>query len=303
LCRTNRELQAVDKEYCMEDEKSCEIRNQIANLFEKGAEEDIELTVDLAKDMERLWNEKAIKKTFKIRSKAHVMDNTPYFFDKVVKIAASNYEANDEDNVRVRYRTLGIVHAVYQTTSQDQKWLVKVTDVGGQRSERRKWIHVFADVNVVIFVMSLNGYDKVVFEDNDKNCWDESFQLFSDVATLKPFKNTDFVVFLNKLDLFTELIKTTPFSVYYKDCPPSEANNPTYVVNYAHSELARRFERSSPETPKDNDSTVPNVEPTDPVRTLHLQSTCATDRVQIETMLKLIQFEAVKNQLRKAAIL
>jgi hypothetical protein len=35
-------------------------------------------------------------------------------------------------------------------------------DVGGQQSERRKWIHLFSDVNGVIFVSALSEYDQVL---------------------------------------------------------------------------------------------------------------------------------------------
>ena len=41
----------------------------------------------------------------------------------------------------------------------------RVVDVGGQRSERRKWIQCFDDVKAVLFVVALNGYDMTLFED------------------------------------------------------------------------------------------------------------------------------------------
>jgi len=41
----------------------------------------------------------------------------------------------------------------------------RLVDVGGQRSERRKWIQCFDDVRAVLFVAALSGYDMTLFED------------------------------------------------------------------------------------------------------------------------------------------
>ena len=41
----------------------------------------------------------------------------------------------------------------------------RLVDVGGQRSERRKWIQCFDDVKAVLFVAALSGYDMTLFED------------------------------------------------------------------------------------------------------------------------------------------
>lgn len=43
----------------------------------------------------------------------------------------------------------------------------RMFDVGGQRSERRKWIHCFGDVKAVLFVAALSCYDMYLFEDPD----------------------------------------------------------------------------------------------------------------------------------------
>lgn len=42
-----------------------------------------------------------------------------------------------------------------------------MVDVGGQKSERRKWIHCFQDVTSILFLVSLSGYDQCLVEDKD----------------------------------------------------------------------------------------------------------------------------------------
>jgi hypothetical protein len=46
---------------------------------------------------------------------------------------------------------------------------IRVVDVGGQRNERRKWLHCFQDVKAIIFCVALSEYDLVLEEDNNVN--------------------------------------------------------------------------------------------------------------------------------------
>lgn len=43
-------------------------------------------------------------------------------------------------------------------------------DVGGQRSERKKWIHCFENVTSIIFCVALSEYDQVLLEASDQVC-------------------------------------------------------------------------------------------------------------------------------------
>ena len=61
-----------------------------------------------------------------------------------------------------------------------------MVDVGGQRSERKKWIHVFDNVQVVLFLVAISGYDHVLVEDRNgvSSVWLASIQ--SGPLTLQP---------------------------------------------------------------------------------------------------------------------
>lgn len=44
-------------------------------------------------------------------------------------------------------------------------------DVGGQRSERKKWIHCFENVTSIIFCVALSEYDQVLLEESSQVCF------------------------------------------------------------------------------------------------------------------------------------
>jgi len=89
---------------------------------------------------------------------------------------------------------------------QFDKMSFLVVDVGGQRSERRKWIHCFDNVTAVIFCASLSSYDQVLREDRSQNRMLEAILLFDEVANSTCFHANDIILFLNKEDLFLEKI-------------------------------------------------------------------------------------------------
>jgi len=48
--------------------------------------------------------------------------------------------------------------------------IYKMFDVGGQRSERKKWIHVFDNVQAILFLVAISAYDSVLIEDRNAVC-------------------------------------------------------------------------------------------------------------------------------------
>jgi GTPase SAR1 family protein len=89
---------------------------------------------------------------------------------------------------------------------------VKLVDVGGQRNERKKWIHCFEGVTAILFVASLSEYDQKCYEDDTTNRMKESLLLFDEICNLKYFLDTSMILLLNKTDLFGQKIKERDLS-------------------------------------------------------------------------------------------
>ncbi len=71
-------------------------------------------------------------------------------------------------------------------------------DVGGQRNERKKWIHCFEHVTAVLFVVALSEYNMVLFEDHTQNRLTESLNLFKEICNTRYLSNVALMLFLNK---------------------------------------------------------------------------------------------------------
>lgn len=102
----------------------------------------------------------------------------------------TNYIPSQQDVLRTRVKTTGIVETIF--TFKGLKF--RMFDVGGQRNERKKWIHCFEGVTAIIFCVSLSGYDLVLAED-------EEMKLFDSICNNKWFIQTSIILFLNKITL------------------------------------------------------------------------------------------------------
>lgn len=159
---------------------------------------DAEITPNLAAKIKSVWEDKVVQETFSLRSQFQLGDGVPYFMGNLDRIGANDYKPSDDDIVRARVRTSGIKEE--DILIDEIKFTV--IDVGGQRGERRKWIHVFDNVTIVIFVAAISEYDQVLMEDDTKNRLLEALDLFEMICQQEAFRKTNFLVMLNKYDLF-----------------------------------------------------------------------------------------------------
>jgi len=173
-------------------------------------DDDNHFTKEVANAIDFLWSkEPAIKKIWEKRNDFCIMDAAYYYFDNVLRFIDDDFELTEEDYVMSRIMTTGIIST--EINSPPLKFTV--IDVGGQRNERRKWLHCFDNVNALLYIVNLNGYNSVLYEDNSVNRMQECFNLFKQTANNEIFKNTPIFLLFNKKDLFEEKIRTESINI------------------------------------------------------------------------------------------
>jgi len=161
-------------------------------------------TADIGLMLKALWFDNGIRSVYATAgTQFQLNDTASYFFDSLDRFIAQDYVPTVDDVLRVRVRSTGIEEAMFVF----DKMIFKVMDVGGQRSERRKWIHCFDGVTAVLFCAALSGFDQVLREDRQVNRLMESLNLFEDVVNSPYFARASIILFLNKTDLFREKLR------------------------------------------------------------------------------------------------
>ncbi|RWS28219.1 Guanine nucleotide-binding protein G(o) subunit alpha-like protein [Leptotrombidium deliense] len=125
-----------------------------------------------------------------------------HFFENMDRICAENYLPTATDVLRARIRTIGVIETQFKVNDLTYR----MVDVGGQKSERRKWMQCFDDVRAIIFVAALTAYDMILKHNLQSNRLIESLQFFGEITENKYFIRTAILLFLNKFDLFREKI-------------------------------------------------------------------------------------------------
>ena len=160
-----------------------------------------------------LWADSGVQSCFRRSNEYQLNDSAEYYFNSIDRISQPDYVPTQQDVLRSRVRTTGIL----ETSFKYKDITYRMFDVGGQRSERRKWIHCFEDVTAIIFVTALSGYDMKRFEDEETNRSDESVTLFDAICNNAFFKYTSMILFLNKTDLFSAKLASSPFNKYFPE--------------------------------------------------------------------------------------
>jgi len=192
-----------------------------------------DITPHLGEIMERLWQDEGLQLCFRRSREYQLNDSAEYFLNAIRRISHPDYIPTEKDVLKTRVRTVGVM----QTQFFYKNLYFKMVDVGGQRSERKKWLHYFEDVTAIIFCTALSGYDLVLEEDAGVNRMVESLKLFDSICNNGLFVQTSIIIFLNKMDIFKQKITLSPLQI----CFPEYTGSNTYEAGTAY--IQQQFER------------------------------------------------------------
>merc|ERR1719323_1071978 len=244
------------------------------NLSDQSRNEDIEIFRNEENDLEnrlssvsRLWDDSGVQTCYNRRSEYSstypLNVSTKYFLDKIDRINVPGYLPIDDDIIRVRKSTVGVVQ--YDFTVNDINF--KITDVGGEREERENWIAFLAKkITCVIFLAAVDEYDTYLLtDDNQKlNRLQESVELFKRIQSQIWLNHTTFILFLNKKDVFAEKINTVNLSEHFEEYQGFQ-REPGPAMEF----IRRKFQ-STQQTQKKNKVMI------------YTHETCATDTEQMK---------------------
>ncbi|KAB1255378.1 Guanine nucleotide-binding protein G subunit alpha [Camelus dromedarius] len=237
------------------------------------AESKGEITPELLGVMRRLWADPGAQACFSRSSEYHLEDNAAYYLNDLERIAAPDYVPTVEDILRSRDMTTGIVENKFTF----KELTFKMVDVGGQRSERKKWIHCFEGVTAIIFCVELSGYDLKLYEDNQTSRMAESLRLFDSICNNNWFVSTSLILFLNKKDLLAQKIRRIPLTV----CFPEYSGQNTYEEAAVY--IQRQFE---------------DLNRNKETKEIYSHFTCATDTSNIQFVFDAVTDVIIQNNLK-----
>ncbi|KAK2672211.1 Fungal G-protein, alpha subunit [Fusarium oxysporum f. sp. vasinfectum] len=199
------------------------------------------------------------------------------YFDNIARIAAPDYMPNDQDVLRSRVKTTGIT----ETTFIIGDLTYRMFDVGGQRSERKKWIHCFENVTTILFLVAISEYDQLLFEDETVNRMQEALTLFDSICNSRWFIKTSIILFLNKIDRFKEKLPVSPMKNYFPDYEGGDdyAAACDYILN-------RFVSLNQHET-----------------KQIYTHFTCATDTTQIRFVMAAVNDIIIQENLRLCGLI
>ncbi|XP_065098500.1 guanine nucleotide-binding protein subunit alpha-13-like [Paramisgurnus dabryanus] len=160
-----------------------------------------------------LWQDSGIQNAYDRRREFQLGEPVKYFLDNVDKLGELDYLPTQKDILLARKPTKGIYEYDFETENVP----FKMVDLGGQRSERKRWFECFYGITSILFLVSSSEYDQVLMEDRQTNRLSESLNIFETIVNHRVFADVSIILFLNKTDLLEEKVEKVSIKDYFPE--------------------------------------------------------------------------------------
>jgi guanine nucleotide-binding protein subunit alpha len=175
-----------------------------------------------------LWDDAGFKEAYRCRFKYQLNVNAKSLADDIHCFATQDFVPTIWHALKSYVATIDIV----QTSWNEKDYSLSVFDLGGLRSQRRKWMRVAENTSTVLFTVDTTAYCKLLYEAENVNRMEEQLILFESIANHECFRETSIILVMTHIDLLEETMKLAPVQNWRSDLPTQSESQTVTMKEY-----------------------------------------------------------------------
>jgi len=257
---------------------------------------DAEWTESFASAIKKLWESKTFNTVHQMSSVHQLqISHLEYLMQNLDNYLKPEYVPTNDDLLRARQRTTGCNEICF--TREKNAWTL--VDLGGQFCEREKWASYLGELQNVddvqqklpiafIAFVALDEFDVKSNEEPTKTKFMFSLEVICKFAKIQEAESLLPIVFLNKVDLFEQKLKTeSGMSSFKKNFPDFKGATFEEASKFIEEYVSKRLDV---ELGEEKAANIP------------VKITCVLDGVLMDKVFQQIQFYCFSQSLSKAGM-